>query len=92
VIKTAGPSVLILGAHSDIAVPLARLYAQDGYRVLLAARNVQRLEPCAADLPIRYGTEVGIHEFDILETGSHTHGAVGTHGFYPHRLVEQWDG
>jgi decaprenylphospho-beta-D-erythro-pentofuranosid-2-ulose 2-reductase len=66
------PSVLILGARSDIARPLARLYAQDGYHIILAARNVDRLGPDAADLQIRFGQSVDLREFDACDTDQHT--------------------
>jgi decaprenylphospho-beta-D-erythro-pentofuranosid-2-ulose 2-reductase len=67
----AGPSVLILGARSDIARPLARIYAEDGYGVILAARHAERLAADAADLRVRFEHPVGIREFDVLETGGH---------------------
>lgn len=68
---TSNLSVLILGAHSDIAPPLARLFAQDGYKVILAARNVERLQTLAADLRIRSDQSVDIYEFDVLDTDGH---------------------
>lgn len=63
--------VLILGARSDIARPLARLYGQDGCAVILAARNVNSLEADAADLRIRSANEVKLEEFDVLATEGH---------------------
>jgi decaprenylphospho-beta-D-erythro-pentofuranosid-2-ulose 2-reductase len=71
VIVSPRPSVLILGARSDIARPLARAYAQDGYAVILAARNVDRIEADAADLRIRYHQDIEIREFDVLDTDQH---------------------
>lgn len=65
------PSVLILGARSDIARPLARIYAQDGYKVILAARQAERLAADATDLQVRSGREVETREFDVLDTGHH---------------------
>ena len=65
------PSVLILGAHSDIARPLARIYAKDGFRIILAARNVARLETEANDLANRYGQRVDLREFDVNDTDQH---------------------
>ena len=67
----AVPSVLILGARSDIGRALGRTYAQDGYRVILAARNVERLQSDASDLQVRFGQDVALQEFDALDTGSH---------------------
>jgi short-subunit dehydrogenase len=65
------PSVLILGAHSDIARPLANIYAQDGYEVLLAARSTEGLQATAGDISIRSGRAAKIREFDVLDTNSH---------------------
>jgi decaprenylphospho-beta-D-erythro-pentofuranosid-2-ulose 2-reductase len=64
-------SILILGAHSDVARPLARIYAEDGYKVILAARNSNRLSSDLADLRIRSGQESDAREFDVLDTAGH---------------------
>ncbi len=71
-IATKAPSVLILGAHSDIARPLARIYAQDGYDVVLAARNADKLAADAGDVRIRFGRDVEVREFDVLDTNAHS--------------------
>jgi decaprenylphospho-beta-D-erythro-pentofuranosid-2-ulose 2-reductase len=68
---TSSRSVLILGARSDVARPLARLYAQDGYRVILAARNADGLAGDATDLRVRSGREAETKEFDVLATDAH---------------------
>jgi decaprenylphospho-beta-D-erythro-pentofuranosid-2-ulose 2-reductase len=65
------PTVLILGAGSDIAVALARKYASAGYSVQLAARNVERLRPLQTDCSIRYNVSCSIHEFDAELPASH---------------------
>jgi decaprenylphospho-beta-D-erythro-pentofuranosid-2-ulose 2-reductase len=65
------PSVLILGARSDIARPLARLYAQGGYDVILAARRADSLAADADDICIRSGRAVTARDFDVLDTASH---------------------
>lgn len=64
-------SVLILGARSDIALPLARIYAEDGYKLILAARQAERLYADAADLRIRFNQHIEIHEFNVLDTDGH---------------------
>ena len=69
--ETPSPSVLILGASSDITRPLARLYAEDGYRVILAARQIDRLNADAQDLRIRHNKSVGLQEFDACATDQH---------------------
>jgi decaprenylphospho-beta-D-erythro-pentofuranosid-2-ulose 2-reductase len=65
------PSVLIIGAHSDIARALARAYAEAGCDLVLAARSPARLERDAMDLRLRGGGEVRVVELDILDTAAH---------------------
>src|SRR5215831_10054955 len=65
------PTVLILGAASDMAVAIAKKFASKGYALQLAARNVQRLQPLQADLSVRYNTVTTLLEFDALNFSSH---------------------
>ncbi|WP_207461065.1 SDR family oxidoreductase [Azospirillum sp. SYSU D00513] len=67
----SGP-VLILGATSDIGWAIAQHYAQAGRPLLLAARNPERLEADAADLRIRWGADVRVADFDVLDVGGHS--------------------
>ncbi len=69
--SAANPSVLVLGARSDVARPLARIYARDGYTVMLAARQAERLAADAEDLRIRFGREIEAKEFDAVDTATH---------------------
>jgi short-subunit dehydrogenase len=64
-------TVLIVGAQSDIALAIARSFAQDGTDLILAARSASRLEVNAQNLRIRYGVRVMIAEFDILDFDRH---------------------
>ncbi|BCX11640.1 MAG: short-chain dehydrogenase [Thermosynechococcus sp.] len=73
--------VLILGAASDIGRAIAHRFAAQGYPMQLAARQVSRLAPDKADLEIRYGVAVSIHEFDVL--------ALETHAAFIQQLPEQ---
>ena len=61
-------TVLILGARSDIARACAHRYAQEGYDVQLAARDVATLDADAQDLRLRHRVAVSTHEFDVLDT------------------------
>lgn len=65
-----GP-VLILGARSDIARAVAHQFASQGHSLQLAARNVATLESDKADLELRHGVAVTLHEFDALATDTH---------------------
>ena len=62
--------VLIVGATSGIAKPLAREFAVHGASLLLAARDREELEWLRADLQIR-GSKVEILDFDALNYASH---------------------
>lgn len=64
------PSVLIVGARSDIGLATAHAFAERGHPIRLAARNAQSLEPDRADIALRHGVEVTLHDFDALDTGS----------------------
>jgi decaprenylphospho-beta-D-erythro-pentofuranosid-2-ulose 2-reductase len=65
------PTVLLLGASSDIAAALAKKYASRGFDIQLAARHAGRLAPFVSDLFIRYGARTTLHEFDALQFGHH---------------------
>lgn len=65
------PTVLLLGASSDIAVAMAQRFARSGYDIQLAARNAWRLDPLRSDLAIRHGVSASIHEFDAQQFGQH---------------------
>lgn len=64
------PTVLIIGARSDIGMALAHRYAAAGHRVQLAARRSAGLEADAADIALRHESSASVHEIDILEPGS----------------------
>src|SRR5215472_2783750 len=53
-------------------MPLARKYAEEGYNVILAARNVERIASDAKDIRIRFGHNVKVIEFDLLKTETHS--------------------
>ena len=62
------PTVLILGATSDIGFAVARAFAAGKYDVQLAARRPEQLGPSRSDLEVRYGVQCTVHEFDALDT------------------------
>lgn len=60
-----GPAVVIFGATSAIAEQVARLLAARGARLLLVARDAERLERIAADLRLRGAALVDIQVADL---------------------------
>ena len=63
--------ILILGAKSDIARDIARIYAESGYSLYLAARQSTELEAFASDLRIKNDVDVQNLDIDILDYTSH---------------------
>ena len=63
--------LLIVGAKSDIAKATAREYAQNGYDIYLAGRNISELETFAEDIRVRSEKAVELVELDILNYASH---------------------
>ena len=66
-------NILILGAHSDIAIAVAHRFADSGYQIQLAARNINNLAADKSDIELRYQVNVTLHEFDALDTTSHSY-------------------
>lgn len=65
------PTVLILGASSDIGFAIAKKFASEKYDVQLAGRNPDQLEPFGSDIRIRYGVKCTLHAFDALQFQLH---------------------
>ena len=63
--------LLIIGAKSDIAKAVASVYAQEGYNLFLAARNVFELEDFAKNLTTATQCKVHLKELDILDASNH---------------------
>ena len=75
-------SVLILGARSDIARAVAHRFAAEGHPLQLAARDSAGLQADKADLELRYGVTVTLHDFDALALDTHA-AFVGSLGDLP---------
>lgn len=65
------PTILLLGATSEIALALAERFAREKAHLVLAARNVERLQPVKSDLHIRFGVSVEILSFDASIPETH---------------------
>jgi decaprenylphospho-beta-D-erythro-pentofuranosid-2-ulose 2-reductase len=65
---TAAKSVLVIGGSSEIGHATALRYAQAGWQVALAARDVAAAERNANDIKARSGADVPVHALDVLAT------------------------
>jgi len=63
--------ILIIGATSAIAQATARLFAADGDRLFLAARNQEKLAAVAQDLTVRSGQKIGYQVADVNDVEAH---------------------
>jgi decaprenylphospho-beta-D-erythro-pentofuranosid-2-ulose 2-reductase len=64
--------VLILGASSDIAQAIAKIFAEKGYGLILAGRNTEQLDVIGKDLHIRHEVPVVVQSFDAINFESHS--------------------
>ncbi|MGF6848533.1 decaprenylphospho-beta-D-erythro-pentofuranosid-2-ulose 2-reductase [Chitinophaga sp. W3I9] len=65
------PTLLILGAGSDMAIAIARKFASEKYDIQLAGRNIAALIPQQQDLQVRYDVKATTHVFDAAGYQSH---------------------
>ena len=67
---TTKKTALITGASSGFGLEFAKLFAKDGYDVVLVSRNPERLAEVAMDLKVEYGVRTVILEKDLSVPGS----------------------
>lgn len=65
------PTVLILGATSDIGFAIAKRFAKEKFSIQLAGRNLSQLATLQSDIRIRYDIDCSIHAFDALSFKDH---------------------
>ena len=61
------PSVLIIGATSDIGIAIAHKFAANGHDVHMTSRDVSILQETKTDLEIRYQVNASISQLDVLD-------------------------
>ena len=57
-------AILILGATSDIAQSIAKVYASHNFTIMLAGRCTEKIDLVRSDLEIRHKIQVTTHFFD----------------------------
>ncbi|HEY6303312.1 MAG TPA: SDR family oxidoreductase [Terriglobales bacterium] len=63
-------AALITGASFGIGLELARIFAREGYNLILVARSADRLRQLASELEKSYGTRSLILATDLTEPGA----------------------
>jgi short-subunit dehydrogenase len=66
----ATETALITGASTGIGRELALLFARDGAKLVLVARNTERLQELAAELRDRFGSESLVLSEDLSDVGA----------------------
>ena len=61
------PTVLILGATSEMAMAIAKKFGAEGYDIQLAARNIEQLKSLQSDIAIRYNVKCTAHTFNATD-------------------------
>ena len=63
-------SLLIIGGNSDIGFELAKKFAQDDYKIILASRNIEDLKK-KKNILNKMNTECEIYYFDLEQNSSY---------------------
>lgn len=66
----ADMTTLITGASSGIGLEFSKLFARDGYNLVLVARSTQKLESIASELRQAHGVEVTVLTADLSQPGA----------------------
>ncbi|MGN1287889.1 MAG: SDR family oxidoreductase [Bradyrhizobium sp.] len=65
---TGTKSILVIGGSSDIGHATALRYAKEGWRVTLAASDLEAAQRNADDIRTRSGVETTVQSLDVLQT------------------------
>jgi hypothetical protein len=82
-------TALITGASSGIGLELSKLFAADGYNLILVARNAAKLEQLAAELRQKHGSTVIVLPKDLSDprAAEEVFAAVQAYGLQVDALV-----
>jgi decaprenylphospho-beta-D-erythro-pentofuranosid-2-ulose 2-reductase len=97
--------ILIVGATSGIARPIAECLAREGHALILAGRDLEEMGKTAADLHLRHSVRVEVRRFEALDFPGHPaffadcvracdeplHGVVVCHGVLIPQATAQQD-
>ncbi len=82
-------TVLITGGSEGIGRKLAEHYASDGFHILLASRNIEKLERAKAELEAAHPCRVTVYQADLAlaDSALRLYEAVGADGIRPDEVV-----
>jgi uncharacterized protein len=70
IMAQASRSALVTGASVGIGRELAKLFAQDGYKLVVVARNASRLQQVAVDLEKQFGVSAKPFPLDLTSSAA----------------------
>src|SRR6476620_8549767 len=62
-----GATVLITGASGGIGADMARIFAREGYNLVLVARSENKMQELARDLTKQHNTQITILPYDLVD-------------------------
>ncbi len=68
--QTSRPVALVTGASRGIGTELARVFAENGYDLVIVARNKAELDALAGELHGKHGTNVTVPAYDLADRAS----------------------